>query len=107
MSNHHGHDIQAEVRKYKAVFAALMVGTVVTVGAYYIHIPSVRVTIAIALLIASVKAFLVAGYFMHLISERKMIYGILVATVFFFAGLMYLTTWSMDPESLIHIKHVS
>jgi caa(3)-type oxidase subunit IV len=63
-------------------------------------------TIAVALFIATVKAFLVAGYFMHLISERKMIYGILAATVFFFAGLMYLTVWSMQPSSLIHIHHV-
>jgi hypothetical protein len=46
----------------------------------------------------------VAGYFMHLISEKKMIYGILLATVFFFAGLMYLTVWSMNPESLVHIR---
>ena len=59
---------------------------------------------AIALFIASIKAFLVAGYFMHLMSEKKMIYGILLATVFFFAGLMYLTIWSMNPDSLIHIK---
>ena len=31
-----------------------------------------------------------------------MIYTILVATVFFFAGLMYLTLWSLEPTSLIH-----
>jgi hypothetical protein len=31
---------------------------------------------------------------MHLISERKMIYGILGFTVFFFIGLMFLTIWS-------------
>lgn len=54
----------------------------VTVGAYYVHLPSVALTVAVALFIASVKAFLVAGFFMHLISEKKMIYGILAATVF-------------------------
>ncbi len=69
-----------------------------------VHIDSVALTVAIALFIACVKGFLVAGYFMHLISEKKMIYGILLATVFFFAGLMYLTIWSMSPDSLIHIK---
>ena len=41
--------------------------------------------------IACSKAFLVAGYFMHLISERKMIYGLLAFTAFFFLGLMFLT----------------
>jgi caa(3)-type oxidase subunit IV len=52
--------------------------------------------VAIALFIASVKAFLVAGYFMHLISERKMIYGVMASTVFFFIALMWLTIWSMS-----------
>ena len=37
---------------------------------------------------------------MHLISERKMIYGILGFTVFFFAGLMALTLWSMHDFPL-------
>jgi cytochrome c oxidase subunit IV len=107
MSDHHGHDIKSEVRRYIIVFICLLVGTVVTVGAYYVHLPSVALTVAVALFIASVKAFLVAGYFMHLMSEKKMIYGILTATVFFFAGLMYLTIWSMQPSSLVHIKNVS
>jgi cytochrome c oxidase subunit IV len=106
-SSSHGHHIQDEVRRYLIVFGCLIVGTVVTVGAYYLHLSSVALTIAVALFIASVKAFLVAGYFMHLISERKMIYGILAATIFFVAGLMYLTVWSMQPTSLIHIQHVS
>jgi|SRR5690349_6661980 cytochrome c oxidase subunit 4 len=107
MSHDHPHDVKQEVRRYITVFVCLLFGTLITVGAYYLHLPSVALTIAVALFIASVKAFLVAGYFMHLISERKMIYGILTATVFFFAGLMYLTIWSMQPTSLIHIKHVS
>jgi hypothetical protein len=42
---------------------------------------------------------------MHLISEKKMIYGILIATVFFFTGLMFLTIWSMDHNSLIHMSN--
>ncbi len=108
MSQNHGHgahDVKKEVRTYIAVFVALLVGTVLTVGAYYVKIDSVALTIALAMLIASVKAFLVAGYFMHLISERKMIYGILAATFFFFVGLMYLTIWSMNPTSLIHWKN--
>ena len=39
---------------------------------------------------------LVAGFFMHLISEKKAIYAVLLATVFFFAGMMYLTVWARD-----------
>ena len=89
-------EIQKSVRKYLFVFYALLVGTVITVGMYYVHIPSVAATIAIALFIATIKAFLVAGYFMHLISERKMIYAVLATTAFFFVGLMGLTLWAMN-----------
>ena len=81
-----------------------MFGTIITVLASYIPFGNHAINIAVALVIACGKAFLVAGYFMHLISERKMIYGIMAFTAFFFAGLMYLTVWSMEPTSLIHIK---
>jgi cytochrome c oxidase subunit 4 len=102
--NHDAHDFQKHVKRYLFVFYALIVGTVVTVLASWAHIDSVALTVAIALFIACIKGFLVAGYFMHLMSERKMIYGILIATVFFFASLMYLVVWSMQPESLVHLK---
>src|SRR5581483_1736649 len=102
--NHDAHDFQKHVKRYLFVFYALIVGTVITVAASWAHIDSVAITVAIALFIACMKGFLVAGYFMHLISERMMIYGILLATVFLFAGLMYLTIWSMQPESLVHIR---
>jgi len=39
-----------------------------------------------------------------LIDERKLVYGVLGATVFFFVGLMYITLWSMEPGSFIRIK---
>lgn len=109
MSGHDAHDVKKSVRRYLLVFYALIAGTVITVGAYYVHIPSVAMTVAVALFIASVKAFLVAGYFMHLISEKKMIYGILASTVFFFAGLMYLTVWSVGetPRGTVYFQQAA
>lgn len=104
MSDHNAHDIEASVRKYLIIFVALLVGTVVTVLASYIKFDNHAMNIGLALAIASVKAFLVAGYFMHLMSEKKMIYSILVATVFFFIGLMYLTLWAMDPASAMQYR---
>ena len=105
MSDHdNAHDIQKSVRRYLIVFCALIIGTILTVMASRLPIESVAITIAIALFIAGVKGFLVAGYFMHLISEKKMIYSILIATVFFLTGLMFLTIWSMDHNSLIHMS---
>ena len=91
MSAHSPEDISKHVRIYVIVFLALLVGTVVTVGLNYLHFDSKAVTIGIALFVAVIKATLVACYFMHLISEKKMIYVILGFTVFFFAALLVLT----------------
>ena len=88
--------LKKDIRVYLIIFGALLVGTVLTVAMYYVHIPSVWLTITIALIIATVKAFLVAGYFMHLISEKKVIYATLATTAFFFVALMGLTLWSMN-----------
>ena len=82
MSDHSGHDLAKSVRKYWYVFIALIIGTAITVGAYFIELPTVALTVSVALFIATVKGFLVAGYFMHLIDERKMIYGIMASTAF-------------------------
>lgn len=101
---HGAHDVSKEVRKYLLVFAALIVGTIITVWVSYFDFGSARANIIVALVIASVKASLVGAFFMHLIDERKLVYGVLGATVFFFIGLMYLTLWSSDPASFIHLK---
>ena len=106
MSDQHSQDFNQVVRRYLYVFYALLFGTGITVLASYIPFGHRALNIAVALLIACAKAFLVAGFFMHLLSERKMIYGILIFTVIFLAGLMYLTIWSTDSSSIIHIKHV-
>ena len=90
---HDAHDVRKDILRYLVIGGALLVGTVITVAMYYVHIPSVPATIAIALFIATVKGALVAGFFMHLISERKAIYAVLLATVFFFASMMYLILW--------------
>src|SRR6266545_5580088 len=86
--------IAKHVKVYITVFIALLVGTLLTVMMYSFHFNSMAVTVTIALFIATVKASLVAGFFMHLISERKAIYAILAFTAFFFAGLMALTIWA-------------
>src|SRR6185312_9085443 len=104
-SAEHADHIAHHVRRYLIVFVALIIGTILTVLASYIHFPSREINVAVALLIASCKAFLVAGYFMHLISEKQMIYGILAFTVFFAIGLMGLTLWSFGDFPPLTITH--
>ena len=101
----HSHDISKQVRIYITIFVALLVGTIVTVGLNYMHFESMTLTISIAMFVATIKAGLVACYFMHLISERKLIYGILAFTVFFFLGLMCLTLWAHADPPLNTIMH--
>jgi cytochrome c oxidase subunit 4 len=79
--------IRKETRVYILVFVALAALTVVTVGVSYLHLSKVP-AIALALAIAIVKGSLVACYFMHLISERRVVYAVLILTVLFFAMLM-------------------
>lgn len=87
-------DIGRHRKKYLIIFLTLLVLTAVTVWAsrwetvFY-------VAIAIALMIAILKGSLVAGYFMHLTSERKIIYIILLFVLIFFAALMALPVLTM------------
>ncbi|RMD93560.1 MAG: hypothetical protein D6814_15495 [Calditrichaeota bacterium] len=89
MSDSHVAEIQRHVRVYVTVFVSLAILTLVTVGVSYLHLP-VAQAIAVALTIATIKGGLVASYFMHLISEKKLIYGILILTVIFFLAMMFL-----------------
>jgi caa(3)-type oxidase subunit IV len=91
MTAHAQEDFTHHVRRYLYIFYALLFGTLITVGASYIPFGNHAINIGVALAIACAKAFLVAGFFMHLISERKMIYGLLIFTACFFLGLMFLT----------------
>ncbi len=63
------------VKTYLAVFAALAILTVVTVTVTQLHLAR-PVAIGIAATIAVVKVSLIALFFMHLKSERGLIYAI-------------------------------
>jgi cytochrome c oxidase subunit 4 len=97
MSDSHSPEaVKKHKRVYWAVFFALLVGTILTVSMYAVHFNRMAVTITVALFIATVKAVLVAGFFMHLISEKKAIYSTLAVTGFFLAAMMYLIIWSRE-----------
>ena len=51
--------------------------------------------IILILVVACCNAFLVAGFLMHLLSEKKMVYTILGFTVSFVIGLFGLTVYAM------------
>jgi len=102
MSEANGHvDIDHHVRIYMIVFGALAALTVITVGVSYLHVP-VMLAIGLALVIAVIKGSLVACYFMHLISEKKLIYWVLALTVLFFLFALMIPT--ITDTGNIHIR---
>jgi cytochrome c oxidase subunit 4 len=86
-------DIRKHVRVYITVFVALAALTIITVGISYLHLPT-HLAIILALIVASVKGTLVACYFMHLVSERRVIYWVLLIAFAFFVVLMMLPTFT-------------
>ncbi len=96
-------EVKQHVRTYVMVFVALLALTMITVTVSYLHL-NVVPAITIALIIAGIKGSLVASYFMHLISERKVIYATLILTAVFFVALMWLPIFAhSDPVVYKHV----
>jgi cytochrome c oxidase subunit IV len=93
VTNDHAVDIDKHVRVYITVFVALMALTLVTVAVSYLDL-STPMAISVALFIAIIKGSLVACYFMHLISERRLIYAVLVITAVKFVALLFLPVFT-------------
>ena len=88
MSGNDQAHIEEHIKVYLTVFGALAVLTILTVSASYLEVSNTE-AIFLALTIATIKASLVAGYFMHLITEKQTILWILILTFFFFLVLMF------------------
>jgi cytochrome c oxidase subunit 4 len=69
------------IRIYLVVWGALVVLTAVTVAVSYVHLGLMNVVVA--LLVASVKASLVALFFMHLRYESRLVWGFALTPMFF------------------------
>ena len=101
MTSDHAVDIDRHVKIYISVFVALMVLTIVTVAISRFHL-SVPIAVTVALLVATVKGSLVMCYFMHLISEKKLIYAVLLLTAAFFVALLALPVATVSDSFGIH-----
>ena len=95
------HDIAKQVKLYKIIGAVLIAGTIITVMASNIHL-GIILGIIVAVIIATVKGTLVAGYFMHLFSERRMIYGVLALTAAFIVVMIGLLLFSTGDQQGHH-----
>ncbi len=100
-ASEHAVDVGRHVRIYLTVFVALAALTLITVTVSHWHL-STPLAVAVALLIATIKGSMVACYFMHLISERKLILLVLALTVLFFFMLL-LVPVATDREMQLHV----
>lgn len=74
----------SSIRTYGMVLAALLALTAITVFAAGVNFGSPSVNVVIALAIATIKASLVALFFMHLRHEKP------INAVFFLTGVVFL-----------------
>jgi cytochrome c oxidase subunit IV len=100
----HTDDVSKHIRGYLIIGGTLIIGTILTVLASYVDLGH-HWNIVLALVIAITKASLVALYFMHLISEKQMIYTVLGFTTFFFLGLMILTVSAYNNFPALTTTH--
>lgn len=76
-------------RVYYTIFAALMVGTYLTVQAAFIDLGAMNTVVA--LVIACTKAVLVVLYFMHVRYSSRLTWAVVVGSVFWLGILLALT----------------
>ncbi len=94
-------EVKHHIKTYVLVFIALAFLTVVTVAISYIDL-GVKGGIALGFFVASVKASLVACYFMHLLDERATIYWTLIATAISFLILIFLPVGAFLAQARIY-----
>ncbi len=101
----HPVDFNSYLRKCGMVLAVVLGAVGLMIWTSFLPHASWGEKIGIILAIASCNAFVVAGFLMHLLSERKMVYTILGFTVSFVIGLFGLTLWAMSDfprNTVIH-----
>jgi heme/copper-type cytochrome/quinol oxidase subunit 4 len=99
-------NLKSYIRLCAVVFLVVVCTTGMMIATSFAHIgDGWTIKVALILAIAVVNAFLVAGYLMHLLSEKKLVYAVLLFTVCFVVGLVGLTMWAMHdfpPGTAIH-----
>ena len=93
MKTHAEHIHITPLRVYLAIGLSLLVLTAVTVGISFIHLGGWNAVVAV--LIATVKAMLVALFFMHLIYDRKFYLGIFFIAIFFVSLFLAITMFNV------------
>ena len=103
----HEHEVnlQSYMRLCAKIFVAVICAVALMIWVSFLPHYGWTLKVALIIAIATVNAFLVAGYLMHLLSEKKLVYTVLICTVGFFIGLMGLTLWAMSDFPVGTVVH--
>ncbi|MGH9630857.1 MAG: cytochrome C oxidase subunit IV family protein [Bryobacteraceae bacterium] len=101
------HDDANAPRKYAMILVVLLILTVVTVLASQVQFGSGFLNVVVALVIATVKASLVALFFMHLLHDKPL-NGIILVASFVFLGIFLISCYTdqatRDPIQPSNLK---
>jgi cytochrome c oxidase subunit IV len=106
MSEHaHAHETHTHAHSplpYLLTLIALLILTVVTVGAAYVNFGSSTVNIIIAMFIATIKATLVALFFMHLRHDKPLNAIIFVSSLIFLGIFLGFSLIDVGSRAEVH-----
>lgn len=97
-------NVRRHVRQHLIIAVGLALGTLLTVFTSQHNFGSPGWNIGMTLAVAIIQAFFVAGFFMHLLSEKKLIYSFLIFTAVFFAVMMIITTVAHSHGNIVHYQ---
>ena len=93
--------VHGGLKIYGTILAALMTLTVITVAASYVHFGSGMINVVIALGIATMKASLVALFFMHLRWDKPMNGIILLTGLAFLSVFLFFCFIDADTRDVV------
>jgi heme/copper-type cytochrome/quinol oxidase subunit 4 len=97
-------EIQRHARQHIIMAFGLAAATGLTIWTSLQPGISPAVKIAIAMAIACSQGFLILAFFMNLMTEKKMIFSVLIITFLFFFVQMGVTVWARLPMNEIHLQ---
>lgn len=103
----HPVDFNNYLRRCSIIFVAILCAIALMLWISYLSPEhySWAIKTALILIVASLNASVVAGFLMHLISEKKMVYTVLGFTAIFVLGLFWLTIYAMQDFPLGTTMH--
>jgi caa(3)-type oxidase subunit IV len=97
-------DVRRHVRQHVIIAVGIALGTLLTIVTSQVNFGSSALNIGLTIAVACTQAFFVAGFFMHLLSEKKLIYAFLIFTAVFFAVMMIITTVAHMHTNIVHYQ---